>query len=402
MSEPDRLRSIASAIATGAPVSWHDEERRALGQGEIATLKALRGFEELLNAVRRADHDEEPTPPTAIDGAGDLASAPRQWAHLVILGTIGQGSFGTVYRAHDPKLGIDVALKLLSPGAGGRRERADNLLKEAQLLARVRHPNVVRVYGAHEAGDNVGLWMELVQGLTLREILRTYGRFSAQEASIIGRDLCRAMAAVHQAGVLHGDIKAHNVMREAGGRIVLMDFGAGQSLSSTLADHTSVLAGTPVYLSPEVLTGHPRSAASDIYALGVLLYYLVTDTYPVSGKSVDALVSANTRGERRHLRDARPDLPDDFVRAVERAIAADSRERFSSLGQFEDALVRVTSPVQAGSIEVGKPVAPPPRPLRRVRAPIAAAVVVLLGAAVAVWMAPRTGATHGCGPRVVS
>ena len=137
------------------------------------------------------------------------------------------------------------------------------------------------------------------------------------------------MAAVHQAGVLHGDIKAHNVMREAGGRIVLMDFGAGQSLSSTLPDHTSALAGTPVYLSPEVLTGHPRSAASDIYALGVLLYYLVTDTYPVSGKWVDALVSANTRGERRHLRDARPDLPDDFVRAVERAIAADSRERFS-------------------------------------------------------------------------
>src|SRR4051794_9098749 len=110
VNEPDRLRSIASAIATGAPVSWPDEERRALGQGEIATLQALRGFEELLNAVRRADHDEEPTPPTAIDGAGDLGSAPRHWAHLVILGTIGQGSFGTVYRAHDPTLGIDVAL----------------------------------------------------------------------------------------------------------------------------------------------------------------------------------------------------------------------------------------------------------------------------------------------------
>ena len=133
--------------------------------------------------------------------------------------------------------------------------------------------------------------MELIRGQTLTQILSGYGTFSASEATIIGQEVCRALAAVHAAGIVHKDLKAQNVMRESGGRFVLMDFGAG---------------GTPVYLAPEVLSGAEATVASDIYALGVLLFYLVTRKYPASGASLDDLRQAHARGERRRLVDEPP------------------------------------------------------------------------------------------------
>ena len=398
MSETDRLLSIAGAIAEGAPVSWPDEEQRVSRAARAATLNALHDIQALLTALRGADREDEQTAETLPPADGQIeGTAPERWGHLSILATIGKGTFATVYRAHDARLGVDVALKLLSSPGTGRRARADRILNEAQLLARVRHPNVVRVYGVDETAEHMGLWMELVEGSTLRDLLRTRGPFSAQEASIIGRDLCRAMAAVHQAGVLHGDIKAHNVMREAGGRIVLMDFGAGQAFTDEIDDATAPLAGTPAYLAPEVLKGHPRSASSDIYALGVLLYNLVTRSYPVAGNSMIALVDAHQRGERRHLRDARPDLPDDFVRAVERAVAPEPRERFGSLGQFEDALVRVTSPAQAVPEAPVAPASSLPALLRRWGLPLAASLVLVAAGIGALWLASRSSE-----PRVVA
>src|SRR5439155_2355329 len=123
------------------------------------------------------------------------------------------------------------------------------------------------------------LWMELVRGTTLEDLLTRQGLFGAREAALIGLDVCRAVAAVHRAGLLHGDIKAHNVMREEGGRTVLMDFGAGKDLDQDiLRTHTGGIAdfaGTPLYVAPEVFAGARRTKAADVYSLGVLLFHLV-------------------------------------------------------------------------------------------------------------------------------
>ena len=116
----------------------------------------------------------------------------------------------------------------------------------------MRHPNVVTIYGAEQIADQIGLWMEFVRGHTLEQILDQRKVVSAAEAVGIGLELCRAMSAVHGAGLLHRDIKAHNVMRAEDGRIVLMDFGTGRELED---DASSDLAGTPLYLAPEVLQG---------------------------------------------------------------------------------------------------------------------------------------------------
>jgi TolB-like protein/Flp pilus assembly protein TadD len=214
------------------------------------------------------------------------------------------------------------------------------VVNEGRLLARIRHPNVISVFGADVFEGFVGIWMELVNGKTLKDFQQEHGTYSSQEAVLIGVDLCRALAAVHRVGFVHRDIKAQNVMREAGGRIVLMDFGAAGITHVGPAAVMSI-KGTPLYLAPEVLEGDPSTVQSDLYSLGVLLYYLVSGEFPVTGRSLDELRTAHARRRRRLLRDVRPDLPFAFVRAIDDATAAEPHQRPDSAGAMEVLLERV-------------------------------------------------------------
>ena len=185
--------------------------------------------------------------------------------------------------------------------------------------------------------------MEFVRGLTLEQMLVSHGPFSAGEAGLVGYELCGALSAVHHAGLVHRDVKAQNVMREEGGRLVLMDFGAGQKRSEPGTVGGRVV-GTPLYLAPEVLTGTEATIASDIYSLGVLLYHLVTNDFPVRAATFVDMVSAHARGEVTPLQDARPHLSRTFVRVVERATDPDPARRFPSAGRMAAALARILGP----------------------------------------------------------
>ena len=257
------------------------------------------------------------------------------WGHLQILEPIGRGAFGDVYRAWDSRLDREVALKLIPaslPIAGA--SPAASIIEEGRLLARVRHPNVVTIHGAEQIGDRIGLWMELVRGRTLEESLRAGSTFTPSEAIRVGGELARAVAAVHAAGLLHRDIKAQNVMQADDGRIVLMDFGTGRELR----DEGTDLAGTPLYLAPEVFSGQPASVQSDIYSIGVLLYRLVTGGFPLEARSFADIRAMHARGEFTLLRKRRPDLPEQFLRAVDRSLSPDPAERFATTAQMAIAL----------------------------------------------------------------
>ena len=256
-----------------------------------------------------------------------------RWGALEFRRKLAGGGFGTVYLAWDPALEREVALKVLQ--ATGRSHA---VIQEGRLLARVRHPNVVTVYGIDEHEGTVGLWMEWVEGLTLTQVLAARGLLGGHEAALIGVDVCRAVAAVHKAGLLHRDIKAQNVMREAGGRIVLMDFGAGEiRTEDSLAEPR--LIGTPPYLAPELFAGHPATIGSDIYSLGVLLYHLMTGRYPVEGATFDAIAALHARRHMISLSERRPDLPPPLVRIVEDALARDPAGRYRSAGAMEEDLL---------------------------------------------------------------
>ena len=174
-----------------------------------------------------------------------------------------------MYLARDARLNRFVALKLLAPALTAQLPLAAHLLDEARILASVRHPNVVGVYGAAVHQGRAGFWMEYVAGDTLEDRLTADGPLGAEEAAAVGRQVCRALAAVHNAGLIHRDVKARNIMRERGGRIVLMDFGAGISIDRA-ADTGRTRVGTPMYLAPETLAGAPATVQSDVYAVGVL------------------------------------------------------------------------------------------------------------------------------------
>jgi hypothetical protein len=274
------------------------------------------------------------TPPGA--PVADSGTFPRTtWEHLTILAEVGRGAFGRVYRAWDPALQIEVALKLLKVDP---REPtfAESVFHEARLLVKVRHPNVVTVLGAKHVGNEVGIWMEFVNGPTLADAIERDGPMDAPAAAAAGAAICDALSAVHGAGMFHRDIKARNVMRDAAGRVVLMDFGAGAERSR--APHGE-MAGTPLYIAPELLKGAGASAASDIYSVGVLLFHLVTGEYPVTGSSLYELEAAHERGIRTRLSDRRPDLPAVFVHAVDRALSPEPAERFRRAVEFKQALL---------------------------------------------------------------
>lgn len=336
MDDEERLAEMADAIIEGEPVNWDsldsgDPDERALAR----ELQVVAGIAAL----------HRPGPAAGAVSGTPAADVPTHWGHLRLDAILGRGSYGEVYRAWDPQLERAVALKLLHSGVRGEHVGATlsdprRVVNEGRLLARLRHPHVITVYGAETRDGSVGIWMELIRGRTLRQWISEHGPMSAREAAAVGIDLAGALAAVHGAGLLHRDVSAGNVMREEGGRIVLMDFGAGHDHGAEQARTAANMTGTPVYMAPELLQGSPPDARTDLYALGVLLFYLVTGRYPVTGRSLAAIRDAHARGQRTRMRDARPEVPPAFVEVVEQALSAAPARRFASAGEFEMALQR--------------------------------------------------------------
>jgi serine/threonine protein kinase/Flp pilus assembly protein TadD len=288
-------------------------------------------------------------------GRAERLAQGRTWGNFRLIELVGKGSFGEVYRAWDPHLERDVGLKILLPRSAGDEAQFKALLREARALAAVRHPNIVPVHGIDEHDGLVGFWTDFVHGKTLASLVREQGPFGYREAVLVCIDVCKALSAVHRAGLLHRDIKAENVMREEGGRILLMDFGL-----STLPHLQKDFAGTPVYMAPELFEGAQASIESDIYAVGALLFFLVTARHPsglkVSGSGTpqtaasdeltsDLAVVSKAAAARvltsRSVLDHRPDLPEAFVRVIDTAIHADPAKRFASAGALLSALSAV-------------------------------------------------------------
>ncbi|MGH9870398.1 MAG: serine/threonine-protein kinase [Candidatus Polarisedimenticolia bacterium] len=360
MSERDemtRLMPLATRVSDGGVVDW-------------ATLRSSETDPE----ARALIHELELV--SSIMAAHPAATPRRIWGHLELIEAIGEGTGGIVYRARDAGLQSEVALKLLHPPF---RPDRTGPVEEGRLLARVRHPHVVIVHGADCIDGLAGIWMELLRGQTLEEALSRNGPLGHREAALIGVDLCGALAAIHAAGLLHRDVKTRNVMREEGGRIVLMDFSSAREAPAAAGPLEENIRGTPLYMAPELLAGGPPSVQSDLYSLGVVLYHLVTGRYPVPAKTLPELRQAHEERRGIPLRQARPDVPQTFAAVVERAIAADRAHRFPSVSHFEQALAATLG--QDHSLAM-------PEPARSPRvAPWIAAALALVATLVLTWQA---------------
>ena len=255
---------------------------------------------------------------------------PEVWGQFRDLRPVAAGGFGVVYRAWDQQLHREVALKLLRPGQGEHSGEAA-ILQEARMMARVKHPHIVPVYGVDSHDGRVGLWSEWVEGVTLAALVKTSGPVDPYEGACMLIQLCEAVSALHGAGILHRDIKAGNAIRErsssgGAGRVLLMDFGLSQDPGIAAS-----LAGTPRYTAPELLAGGKLSVASDIYALGVLLYFLVAGRFPADpGEQGPA--------KQEPVKDAPPVFPGSLGAIINRATAPWPEARFNSAEGMRQAL----------------------------------------------------------------
>lgn len=355
MKDERGLVELAASVADGDALDWAALEAELSSDAERSLFRQLRVLAELAE-VHRSVSDEPPpalqrTPSGGADpaanafpslastlaGSDDLPATPEpslgRWGSYELRRSKGIGTLGEVVLARD-HLQRDVVIRFLPTGA--QPAHVDALLRTGQLLASLRHPNVVQVYGTEEHDGRVGLVMECIDGRDLTEVVTSQGTLSAREAALIGWELCRAVAALHREGLVHGLLSPGNIVREAGGRLVLLDVWP-QGLP---VESLSIDAATLPFIAPEVAAGDPPSVRSDIYSLGVALYFLVSGEPPVRASSLSDLVDQYRRGGRVPLADLRPDLPDDFIRIVERANDPEAERRYSSVSALKEALSR--------------------------------------------------------------
>ena len=314
--------------------------------------------------------------------------------------TLGAGGMARVVQAHDRVLDREVAVKLLRSDIASDPLVRERFLGEARTAVRFTHPNAVTVYDAGQDGRQPWIAMELIAGQDLSERLATSGRLEEVEAVAVADAVLAALEAAHRNGMVHRDVKPGNIMLLDDGGVKLADFGIAKSVQDATAGltQTGQIIGTAKYLSPEQVDGKPAAPASDVYALGCVLYEMLTGEAPYVADTAIAIALAHTRDPVPDVRDARPDVSPAVAAAVSRAMAKNPAERFADAGDMRRALqgesVAAYAPtaVLAGAattrvLPTGAPAAAPAP--RRSRAPWALLALVALALIGALVLASR-------------
>jgi eukaryotic-like serine/threonine-protein kinase len=307
---------------------------------------------------------------------------------------LGHGGMATVYLARDEQLDRLVALKLLPEQLADDETFHARFFREARLAARLGHPNVVHVFDAGEADSRPYIVMEYVPGLSLAE----YRKLPPGRVAELGVQACAGLQHAHDAGLIHRDVKPANLLLRDDGVLKVADFGIARAVESTRHTQAGTLLGTAAYLAPEQIAGEDATTASDVYALGAVLYELLTGRPPYAFDSLAELAALQADGAILPAADLEPAVPNELEAAVMHALARDPSFRPSSAAALAQEL--------GGSAE--RPTRPLPAQPRAISMPtgaraawIVAALVV--GAVASVLAATRLaggGSEQGAPPRV--
>jgi serine/threonine-protein kinase len=253
-----------------------------------------------------------------------------------ILSRLGEGGMGAVFRTRDRELDDEVALKVLKL-RGDQSGPAERLRHEIRLARQITHPNVVRVHDFGEAEGTYFFTMEYVPGTTLRELLDQRGAFDLVPGLQIAKQLCRGLDAVHQARIIHGDIKPQNVMVMGNGVAKLMDFGVARARTQ----EGGVMAGTPLYMSPEQTRGAELDERSDLYSVGVVMYEMFTGRRPFDASDPFELMRLHIEEPPPNPRALQPTMPDVLAQAILACLAKAKADRPASAADLDRLLMRV-------------------------------------------------------------
>jgi tRNA A-37 threonylcarbamoyl transferase component Bud32 len=256
-----------------------------------------------------------------------------------VVGRIGQGAMGEVYKAHDPLLNRYVALKTIHPSLAADAHFKERFRREAQSAARLNHPNIVTVFDFGEEAGVTYMAMELLEGLDLREAIRR------RSLGLLGRkldvleQLCEGLGFAHAQGVVHRDLKPGNVHLQPSGLVKILDFGLARLGPSDIT-RTGTVMGTPHYMSPEQVRGERADPRSDVFSLGAIAYEVLSGRRAFDGRTTAEVLQAITGREPEPLSRLVPDLPEAIVTVVERSLAKDAAARFPDARRLGEALSR--------------------------------------------------------------
>ena len=251
-----------------------------------------------------------------------------------IVGTLGQGGMGAVYKATDLELNRTVAVKVIRPDLARDKAIVDRFKQELLLAHQVTHRNVIRIYDLSEADGMKFITMEYVEGENLLTLLHDKRKFSPSEAVEIMLQVCRALEAAHTVGVIHRDLKPQNIMRDSTGRIVVMDFGLARTLEGDGMTQTGALVGTMEYMSPEQALGKPLDQRSDIFALGLIFYEMLTGQMPFKADSTIASLVRRTQERVAPVSDHDNTIPQSVSNIVAKCLERDVDLRYKTAAEL--------------------------------------------------------------------
>ena len=263
-------------------------------------------------------------------------------------GKLGSGGFAVVYLVRDVHLKRKLAVKVLSPDVIASHSVLERFRREAETIAQLSHPHIVPLHFIGQKDDLVYLVMEAIDGGSLADLLTRAGRLDIDTAARIFGEVASALAHAHKRGVVHRDIKPQNVLLDAeSGRALVTDFGIARTAEGGSLTATGMVVGTPAYLSPEQVTGEPSDHRADIYALGVMMYEMLSGQPPFTGATPTAVLMKRLGGPPEPLRTLRAEVPAQLEELVDACLATDPNERIQNAGDITRALTG-HSPVSGG------------------------------------------------------
>lgn len=255
-----------------------------------------------------------------------------------ILKLIGGGGMSNVYLAHDIILSRDVAIKILRYDLSNEEELHRRFQREALSATSLTNPNIVSIYDVGEDGDMHYIVMEYIKGKTLKQYIQEFSPLSAARSVHIMKQLTSAISHAHENGIIHRDIKPQNILMDEEGNVKITDFGIATSLGATSFTQTNSVIGTVHYLSPEQARGGVATMKSDIYALGIVFYELLTGELPFSGESAVSIALKHLQAETPSVREFDASIPQSVENIVLKATAKDQNHRYSNAEEMEEDL----------------------------------------------------------------
>ena len=258
-----------------------------------------------------------------------------------LLERVGGGGMAFVYRARDLRLNRIVAVKILSPHFTSDEDFVRKFRREAQAAASLSSPSIVGVYDVGQDGDVHYIVMEFLHGKTLKQVLNENGPLEVSEVLQIGRQIAEALQVAHKHGVIHRDIKPHNIMLTADGHVKVTDFGIARAVTASTLTETGAMVGSVHYISPEQARGGIVGEKSDIYSLGVVLYELLTGQVPFAGDSMFSIALKHLQEQPRSVRELDPNIPVAVEQIVQKAMSKDQASRYQTAEELASDLKRL-------------------------------------------------------------